>query len=892
VNEKGEFDGGLAMVMDITEQKSARVSIAFSEQRFRSLIENSQDLLTLIQPDAIVTYISPSAERILGYSLAETTGLNAFNIIHRDDVSAAYLALQNALENPGKPIPLEFRNRRKDGGFIWLQGTLINMLDVPSVNQIVANTRDITERKKIEDQTKKNALLLAEAQHIAKYGNWNFDVVNNRLTWSKELYNIFGIEKGVFNKTLDSFFELVDKADRDRVLETYGHTQKTGQPFDMEYHVTIPSGEKRVIHDIGYAEHDLSGKVLRLYGTAQNITERKRAEEELVKEKRLSDSIINSLTGIFYLLDIRGNFLRWNKNMETVLGYSAVEISRLNAIDVFKYEEREFVLRKIEEVFSQGMAEAEASVITKSGNQVPYYFKASAVDYDGNTCLIGMAIDVTELKKAEAVIKESEAKYRAFFENSTDAILILDAKGQVLEANPSAAVIFGIDESVICTMNAFDLFDPANEEIQKILKELHQNGKSKGELTMLRKDGTQFPCEVAVVTYKDSFNEIRTSKIIRDITERKNAEEQLLKINERYKLATRATSNAIWDWNLLTDEIHWSEGYRLTFGYPFSNATQGFRTLKDRIYPPDYKRVSEKILNVLKGNNGDYWEDEYRFIKPDGTVAYVYDRGNLVFDRNGKPCRFVGAMQDITTKREIENERELLINELMKSNNDLKQFTFITSHNLRSPLSNIAAILNLIDYSSLDPHNFKLLQLLKESGKQLGTTIEDLTNILIIKNSVNVKISSINLESMFREIVKTFLIELENVSGSIVTEFNIRDINFHKTYIESIFINLISNAIKYRSLHRNLILTIVSFEDARGNFVLTFSDNGSGIDLNMHKDKVFGLYQRFNSQVEGHGLGLFIIKSQITALGGSIEIESEVDKGTKFSITFTRQGIS
>jgi PAS domain S-box-containing protein len=761
VDEEGNFNGGLAMVMDITERRLAQEKVKLSEQRFRLLIENSADLLTLMDKEAMVSYISPSAERVLGYSLSECVGQSAFQIIHRDNIDTSKTALQEALENPGKHVPLEFRNRKKDGQYILLEATLINMLDAPGINQVVINSRDITQRKEAEEVIRKSEALLAEAQHIAQYGNWNFNLSTGTLSWSDELYNVFGVEKGKFHQTFESLTGLIDENDRDQFLKVNRQLQTTGEPFEMEYCVTTSSGEKRIICDKAFAEHDANGKVTRVYGAAQNITER---------------------------------------------------------------------------------------------------------------------------KKSEARIRESEAKYHAFFENSMDAVLLTDAEGQILEANPTAVQLFNMPEDDICAINIFNLFDRNSYSLQVLLDELFSNGSAKGELELQLKDGAKIPCEVAFVTYIEASKEERTSIIIRDITERKAAQDDILRINERYKLSTRATSNALWDWDLLTNNIYWSEGYKSTFGYDVIDAGEHFSSMVNRIHPFDYERVNERILQVIAGNDGVYWEDEYRFLKANGTTAHVYNRGNLIFEQ-GIPVRFAGAMEDITSRKEGEIERDLLIKELSKSNADLKQFSFITSHNLRAPLSNIAAILTLIDYSTLSKENLQLIEMLKESGEQLSATIEDISNILIIKNNINIHVTSINLETIYAEISKSFLIELKNINGSVFTNFEVSQLNFHRTYIESIFINLISNAIKYRSPYRPLILRITSHKDDNGNCILTFADNGIGIDLKRHRDRVFGLYQRFNDKIEGHGLGLFIVKSQITALGGTIEIESEVDKGTSFIIT-------
>jgi signal transduction histidine kinase len=247
------------------------------------------------------------------------------------------------------------------------------------------------------------------------------------------------------------------------------------------------------------------------------------------------------------------------------------------------------------------------------------------------------------------------------------------------------------------------------------------------------------------------------------------------------------------------------------------------------------------------------------------------------------------SSRDITSRKQIEAERELMIKELLKSNADLKQFSFITSHNLRAPLSNIVGILNIIGYDQLDEYNRKMLDMLSKSVSQLGQTINDLSRILIVKNNVNIEIADIDLNQMFNQVNSVFLNTLNDVCADVVLDFKVPHIPFNPTYFESILVNLISNSIKYRSPDRNLSIQISSNEGPDGEISLKFSDNGIGIDLNRHKNKLFGLYQRFHDHTEGHGLGLFIIKSQIVALGGKIDLQSEVDKGTTFTITFKKE---
>ena len=226
-----------------------------------------------------------------------------------------------------------------------------------------------------------------------------------------------------------------------------------------------------------------------------------------------------------------------------------------------------------------------------------------------------------------------------------------------------------------------------------------------------------------------------TNRIHARSTEKKLTKKRL-QDSERDKLAITASKSAVWDLNLKTSELYWSEEYELHFGYSIVDTERSFKSWIDRIHPDDFERVYNGFIKIISGKCGVYWEDEYRFIKADGAVAFVYDRGNIICDKQGNPIRFIGVMQDITLNKEIETGRQLLIKELTKSNLDLMQFSLVASHNLRSPISNILSVLDIIDYSSLDASNYKMLEMLKVSSKQIQTTINDLSDILIIKNNI------------------------------------------------------------------------------------------------------------------------------------------------------------
>lgn len=351
--------------------------------------------------------------------------------------------------------------------------------------------------------------------------------------------------------------------------------------------------------------------------------------------------------------------------------------------------------------------------------------------------------------------------------------------------------------------------------------------------------------------------------------EKLKAEEELLKSNERYQLACKATADVIWDWNLITNEVIWGDGYETLFGHGLSETETTVYSWINYIHPDDKERVIQGLQETIDSNDKTSWEDGYRFKKADGTYATVLDKGVLIRGADSKPNRMVGAMKDIT--------------EITKTNNDLKQFSFIISHNLNAPLSNMLSIIANINHQTLDDFNANMFDMMRTSTIQLKETIGHLIEILIIKDK-SLEIADIKLEEIINKTTKTLKDEINKINAQIILKLSDPYTKSNKTYLESIFLNLFSNALKYRSLERPLEITITSESISNERTQIRFSDNGIGIDMKRHKERVFGLYQRFHESIEGKGIGLFLIKSQITALGGTIYIESEVGKGTSFII--------
>ncbi|QZK91011.1 PAS domain-containing protein [Flavobacterium sp. CHNK8] len=237
-------------------------------------------------------------------------------------------------------------------------------------------------------------------------------------------------------------------------------------------------------------------------------------------------------------------------------------------------------------------------------------------------------------------------------------------------------------------------------------------------------------------------------------------------------------------------------------------------------------------------------------------------------------------------KRNI-NHFELLADGIEKKRKILEDFTYIVSHNLRSPVANLAALLNLLKDETDDDMRNMFIEKIDIAFQSLSTTVNDLTNVVRIRQDSEIP----KEELFFQDILSNHLINLEtqiNETATTITyDFNACEkIDYPKVYLESVFLNLLTNAIKYSSPKRAPQIIFKSFIDKDGMISLTCEDNGMGINLEKHGAKLFGLNKTFHEHPDAKGAGLFITKNQIETMGGAIYAESEVDKGSKFIIYF------
>ena len=385
----------------------------------------------------------------------------------------------------------------------------------------------------------------------------------------------------------------------------------------------------------------------------------------------------------------------------------------------------------------------------------------------------------------------------------------------------------------------------------------------------------------------DNGNVIRMIGAIQDVTKQKE-EEQRLKLLETVITQTK-------DAVIITESDKSNRAVpRIVFVNPAFTQMTGFQSNEVIGKTPTVfmgrKSVENQIGNLSKALRG---KEEFKFEtlnhKKNGDEYWVNFSMLPITNKEGEHSHWISIQRDITEEKKQEKEKEHLIRELTRNNKDLKQFSYITSHNLRAPLSNLTGLLTLIHDIPIDnPELKEILNGFSTSAHLLNETIDDLMKVIIIKDNPSIEKEEVLIKDVFENVFNqlSVLISLHKPILKIELE-KVTILNVNKSYLESILLNLFTNAIKYRSPKR-VLRVFVSSKEVGNEIILIFKDNGIGIDLERNRDKVFGLYQRFHNYSDSKGLGLYLVKSQVESMGGTISIESEVDKGTTFTLTFKK----
>ncbi|QEC76004.1 PAS domain S-box protein [Mucilaginibacter ginsenosidivorax] len=903
INEEGKLIRIDGVTRDITESKRLELELQQSEQRFRELIENSSDIIVLTDRYDQLIYSSENVGKIMGYTKDEYANIRLNpEFVHEDDRALRERVSSESHQKPGKIIPFCLRFKHSGGSWMWVEGTVVNLLHVPAVNGILANYRDVTERKNAEAQAERSRVHL---RRIFAIQAAILDALPPQVALLDENGRIVTVNKSWKNFAGQNNLPEASYSAGFNYLQVAGNA--TG--MDNEQGSMIYQGIKDVISgdradfSIEYLKDTLSGEkwfllvAAPLAGLMQkgavilnvDISDRKIIENNLVLSEQRYRQIAETAQEGIWVIDNELKTIFVNKKMCDMLEYEVHEIMGKHNYD-FKHESDK--IQTLERITQKelGVVEThESTFITKSGKRLVCNVSTNGI-FDPGGAYVGtlaMITDITGRKVHEEALRKSEANLSAIIENTTDLVYSLDKDLKFITFNNqfknAIKHVYGLNvEQGASVLDMLAGFDPVTAgkwkenyakalagEPQQFINE-YPNGDGKIYLSY------------SINPIRERDKVIGLSCFSRDITRQKMDEAAIIKSEANLRSVFENTDLAIImfdnELNIVSFNSNAAKQSVKFFGKKLKAGKSGY----------DYfiqKRLSfiKEVIERAKKRQSVSYETFYEI--QDGVTQWFEVKSVGVFKDKKEMVGIILTLKNITERKNAELERERMTADMIKRNQDLEQFTYIISHNLRAPVANIKGLSGLLyDFEMPDPECRFTLDALAASVSHLDQVILDLNQILQVDKQVNEKKEFVVMPQLVEDVKHEIQPMMQKNNVIINCDFTAIDEFFTiKSYLYSIFQNLIINSIKYRRVN---IAPVINIKSVLDNNLVTiyFEDNGKGIDLDKSGDQLYGLYKRFDFSVEGKGMGLFMVKKQVESLGGQINVKSQPGKGTQFII--------
>ncbi len=930
-DESGKVIGVFAAARDIKERKKAQERI----QILANAVESSEDAIITKSLDSIITTWNKGAEKVYGYSAEQVMG-KFISILEPDNFKGETRQLAKEIKQGEKICYHETLRLKKDGTIINVSITVSPVFD--STGKLVAIStiaRDITERKKAEEALQEayenlqvqSEELQVQSEEIQAQNeelqtqSEELQMQNEELqAQSEELYEAYDLLRETeerFRTLTENSPDMIARFDRQNrhtyanpaVAETYGCSQEeiigkthtelgrdpeqvkflekyyenvftTGKPETMEFHYKSPQG-KDCYFNTRIVPEFVEGKVNSVLAISRDITDIKEVEEALRLSNIYNRSLIEASLDPLVTIGPDGKITDINEATEQVTGYPRNELIGTDFSDYFTEPEK--ARTGYQQVFTHSeVRDYPLEIQNKDGYTTPVLYNASVYKNE-NGEVIGVfaaARDITEIKKTEEVLRLSNIYNRSLIEASLDPLVTIGHDGKITDVNTATQLVTGYSRDELIGTDFTNYFTEP-EKAKKGYQEVFREGLVFDyELEIRNKYGYVTPVLYNASVYKDENDEvIGVFAAARDITERQKAEKEL-KLASRYNrslieasldpLVTIGPDGKITDVNNSTEAVTGHSRDEL-IGTDFLDYFTEPGKAKE-----SYQRVFQE------GLVRDY---PLEIKHEDGRTIPVLYNASVYKNEVGEVIGVFAAARDITERKMAEEMLKLKLEELARSNAELEQFAYVSSHDLQEPLRMISSYLQLLQrryQGNLDDKADKYIYYAVDGAARMQVLINDLLEFSRVTTKAR-EPEPTDSESVLNQVLSNLELFIKENKAT-MSHGSLPEIIADNTQLAQVFQNLIINGIKFHSEEAPIIH--ISAEKKESEWIFSVQDNGIGID-SQYSEKIFEVFKRLHKKEEypGTGIGLAICKKIIERHSGRVWVESKVGKGSTFYFT-------
>jgi PAS domain S-box-containing protein len=621
-------------------------------EKFKALVENTSDYVFFVDKNYVITAVNHTSAVMMGKEKQDIVGKTISELFPMT-LSRIYTKGIEEVFKTGSIIVrdslLQINNEN-----ININTTLNPILDENSkVIEVIGISRDISERKKAENELIQQKKKLDEAQKLAKVGNWELDLLKNTLTWSNEVYEIFEMTPDDFGATYESFLGVIHPDDREFVNKAYTDSLKNKTEYNIIHRLLLNNGKMKYVNERCKTFYNNLDEATRSIGTIQDITDRELIQQELIESEERYQLLSEATFEAIFISD-KGICTGQNKTAEMMFGYTLEEAVGKAGTDWIIHKDRENVMQNM----MAGYAGAyEVTALRKDGSVFPCEIQGRMMDYKGKKVRMTALRNISRRKKAEDELFEKKDELKKLSSLTFEGILIHN-NGIAVDLNESLARMFGYKRSEILNKNIIQLCVPKKYH-KLIFSKISQDKVEPYEVEGIKKDGTVFPIEIEAssIAEKDVSNRIAA---IRNITKRKEAETAKHQSEEKYRLISEYTDDLVTliSFKANPKYIYASPSHFRKLGYNEDEIVgkSAFEFIhpedKVRLIPLLKKYLSIKFNKFLGRDITEFTELlEFRIRDKEGNWHYIESTVNII---NDDTVLFLS--RDVTERKKIENE--------------------------------------------------------------------------------------------------------------------------------------------------------------------------------------------------------------------------------------------